>query len=88
MRDQEPGPAADPEPAGQIAETPEEIPDLQGAYPRLGDEQIVALAELGQRRPMRPEEILFSEGDRDCDFSWCSPGTSPSSTGTGRPRSA
>jgi thioredoxin reductase (NADPH) len=64
MRDQEPGPAANSEPAGQIAETP----DLQGAYPRLGDDQIVALAELGQRRPTRPEEILFSEGDRDCDF--------------------
>ncbi len=46
----------------------EETPDLQGAYPRLSEAQIAALEPLGQRRTTRPEEILFREGDRDCDF--------------------
>ena len=50
--------------SGDITETP----DLQGAYPRLSDAQIAALADGGDRRDTRPGEILFSEGDRDCDF--------------------
>ncbi|MDX6335359.1 MAG: thioredoxin reductase, partial [Streptosporangiaceae bacterium] len=45
-----------------------ETPDLNGAYPRLSDPQIAALSALGQRRPAQPEEILFAEGDRNCDF--------------------
>jgi thioredoxin reductase (NADPH) len=45
-----------------------ETPDLQGAYPRLSAGQIAALAALGQRRDTQPEEILFREGDRNCDF--------------------
>jgi thioredoxin reductase (NADPH) len=45
-----------------------ETPDLNGAYPRLSDAQIAALSSLGQRRPARPDEILFAEGDRNCDF--------------------
>ena len=49
---------------GDIAETP----DLQGAYPRLSDAQIATLAAHGDRRVTQPGEILFSEGDRDCDF--------------------
>jgi thioredoxin reductase (NADPH) len=67
----EPGPrdrarALDPSPTrpGDIAETP----DLQGAYPRLSDAQIAALAAHGDRRDTQPGEILFREGDRDCDF--------------------
>jgi thioredoxin reductase (NADPH) len=67
----EPGPpdrarALDPSAArpGDIAETP----DLQGAYPRLSDAQIAALAAHGDRRDTQPGEILFREGDRDCDF--------------------
>src|SRR6202050_5741304 len=63
-RDQQPGPTAicgPPEP-------PAETPDLQGAYPRLSDAQIAALAALGQRRSVPPEEILFREGDRNCGF--------------------
>ena len=63
MRDQQPA-AARSESAGDIEETP----DLQGAYPRLNDAQLTTLAEAGQRRPVQPEEILFREGDRDCDF--------------------
>ena len=52
------------ESAGDIEETP----DLQGAYPRLDDAQLTTLAELGRRRAVQPEEILFREGERDCDF--------------------
>ena len=46
----------------------EETPDLEGAYPRLNDAQLTTLAEAGQRRAVQPEEILFREGDGDCDF--------------------
>jgi thioredoxin reductase (NADPH) len=49
---------------GDIAETA----DLQGAYPRLGDAQIAALTGQGDRRRTQPGEILFGEGERDCDF--------------------
>jgi thioredoxin reductase (NADPH) len=49
---------------GDIAETP----DPQGAYPRLSDAQIAALTDQGDRRGTQPGEILFGEGERDCDF--------------------
>ncbi len=49
---------------GDITETP----DLNGAYPRLSDAQIAALSGQGERRGTQPGEILFSEGERDCDF--------------------
>ena len=52
------------EPPDELAETS----DLQGAYPRLDDGQIAAVAALGSRRAVRPEQILFREGDRDYDF--------------------
>jgi thioredoxin reductase (NADPH) len=52
------------EPPDELAETS----DLQGAYPRLDDGQIAALAALGSRRAVRPEQVLFREGDRDYDF--------------------
>jgi thioredoxin reductase (NADPH) len=45
-----------------------ETPDPQGAYPRLSDAQIVALTGQGDRRGTEPGEILFGEGERDCDF--------------------
>jgi thioredoxin reductase (NADPH) len=45
-----------------------ETPDLNGAYPRLDDAGITALAPLGRRRRVQPEEVLFHEGDRDCQF--------------------
>jgi thioredoxin reductase (NADPH) len=45
-----------------------ETPDLQGAYPRLTDAQIDALAKRGRRRRTRRGELLFREGDRRCDF--------------------
>ena len=40
-----------------------ETPDLNGAYPRLDEAGIAALAPLGQRRRVQPEEVLFREGD-------------------------
>jgi thioredoxin reductase (NADPH) len=49
---------------GDITETP----DQQGAYPRLSDAQIAALTGQGDRRGTQPGEILFGEGERDCDF--------------------
>lgn len=55
-------------PGGQVTGPPAETPDLQGAYPRLDDAQIAALAGLGQRRAVQPGEVLFREGDRDCDL--------------------
>ena len=45
-----------------------ETPDLQGAYPRLSDAQIDALTALGRRRRTEPGQVLFTEGDRNCDF--------------------
>jgi thioredoxin reductase (NADPH) len=45
-----------------------ETPDLQGAYPRLSDAQVAALAAAGRPRPVRPGDVLFREGDRDYGF--------------------
>ena len=45
-----------------------ETRDLNGAYPRLDEAGIAALAPLGRRRRVQPEEVLFREGDRDCQF--------------------
>jgi hypothetical protein len=45
-----------------------ETPDLQGAYPRLSEEQVEILATAGDRRPTRPGEVLYREGQEDYDF--------------------
>ena len=45
-----------------------ETPDLQGAYPRLSDEQLQALSAHGERRATRPGQVLYREGDQDYDF--------------------
>ena len=63
----EPG-AREHEPALEVSEDLPETPDLHGAYPRLDDAQIAALSALGQRRATQPGDILFREGDRNCDF--------------------
>src|SRR6202158_3035087 len=63
----EPG-AREHEPALEFSEDLPETPDLHGAYPRLDDAQIPALSALGQRRATQPGDILFREGDRNCDF--------------------
>jgi thioredoxin reductase (NADPH) len=45
-----------------------ETPDLDGAFPRLSDQQIEVLAQYGERRPVRPGDVLFREGDVCTDF--------------------
>jgi thioredoxin reductase (NADPH) len=45
-----------------------ETPDIDGAYPRLDDDQIRVLAERGEHRPTRAGDVLVREGDRDRDF--------------------
>jgi len=47
---------------------PAETPDTYGAFPRLDDAQLAALAVVADERAIRPEEPLFAEGDRNCDF--------------------
>jgi thioredoxin reductase (NADPH) len=41
-----------------------ESPDLDGAWPRLSDARIEALAAYGERRPMAAGEVLFDVGDQ------------------------
>jgi thioredoxin reductase (NADPH) len=45
-----------------------ETPDLQGAYPRLGDEQVQILSTHGERRATRPGQVLYRKGDERYDF--------------------
>jgi thioredoxin reductase (NADPH) len=45
-----------------------ETPDVDGAFPRLSDEQIAELSAYGERRPTHVGEVLFKEGDRGYDF--------------------
>ena len=45
-----------------------ETPDVDGAYPRLTDEQVMLLWRFGERRQFPRGAMLFCEGDRDCDF--------------------
>jgi thioredoxin reductase (NADPH) len=52
-------------PSSEQGELPE-TPDLQGAFPRLSEDQIDTLAAHGERRTTRPDEVLFGEGER-CD---------------------
>lgn len=49
----------DPRELGNAPETP----DLQGAYPRLTDAQIEALAAYGEQRGTEAGQLLFREGD-------------------------
>lgn len=67
----EPGPrdqAQGEDPSSALSGDITETPDLRGAYPRLSDAQMAALADHGDRRDTQPGEILFREGDRGCDF--------------------
>jgi thioredoxin reductase (NADPH) len=45
-----------------------ETEDRSGAFPRLDDGQIEALASHGERRPTRRGEVLYREGDARYDF--------------------
>lgn len=42
-----------------------ESPDPQGAFPRLSEEQVAALATVGESRSVSPGEVLYREGDRN-----------------------
>jgi thioredoxin reductase (NADPH) len=46
----------------------EETPDSVGAYPRLSEYQITALAAVGHARPTTPGDVLFHEGERASEF--------------------
>jgi thioredoxin reductase (NADPH) len=46
----------------------EETRDSQGAFPRLGDDALEAIAKWGTRRPTQVGEVLFADGDRSYDF--------------------
>jgi thioredoxin reductase (NADPH) len=50
------------------AEPLSETDDTSGAFPRLTEGQIAALAAQGRRRPTTAGEVLFREGDREYDF--------------------
>jgi thioredoxin reductase (NADPH) len=45
-----------------------ETPDLYGAFPRLSREQIATLEKVGEHRRVSPGEVLYREGDGNCDF--------------------
>ena len=47
---------------------PAETPDLSGGFPRLEPDQIEVLAGRGDRRPVRPGEVLIVEGEPDPAF--------------------
>ncbi|HEX4734034.1 MAG TPA: FAD-dependent oxidoreductase [Thermoleophilaceae bacterium] len=51
-----------------MAQEFEETRDQQGAFPRLGDDAIAALEELGTRRRTSEGETLFADGDAHYDF--------------------
>ncbi|MCW2877371.1 MAG: Thioredoxin-disulfide reductase [Sphaerisporangium sp.] len=51
-----------------MSERVQETPDLYGAYPRLGDEAMAALARHGERRPTRVGDVLFEEGELCQEF--------------------
>ncbi len=46
----------------------EESPDVCGAFPRLADEHIALLERYGERRRVKPGDVLIREGERDRDF--------------------
>jgi thioredoxin reductase (NADPH) len=45
-----------------------ETPNVDGAYPRLTEEQIAFLSRFGTRRAFPARSTLYCEGDRECDF--------------------
>jgi thioredoxin reductase (NADPH) len=45
-----------------------ETVDVGGAYPRLGESQIAQLSQWGERRRVDGGDVLFREGDENCDF--------------------
>jgi thioredoxin reductase (NADPH) len=46
----------------------QETPDLHGAYPRLDASQTAELERVGTRRTVQPGEVLYRQGDMNCDL--------------------
>jgi thioredoxin reductase (NADPH) len=63
----------------------QETPDLNGAFPRLNEQQLATLESLGERRRAGPGEVLFREGDPSCDFYAVASGAVAIIDGYGRP---
>ncbi|WP_290055599.1 FAD-dependent oxidoreductase [Amycolatopsis solani] len=51
-------------PAQDLVETP----DPHGAFPRLTREQLEKLSAAGERRPVRPGEVLYAQGEETTDW--------------------
>ena len=45
-----------------------ETPDVNGAFPRLNEQQIETLAERGERRTTRAGEVLYAQGSQTDEF--------------------
>jgi thioredoxin reductase (NADPH) len=45
-----------------------ETPDVNGAFPRLNEQQIETLAERGERRTTRAGEVLYTQGSQTDQF--------------------
>jgi thioredoxin reductase (NADPH) len=48
--------------------TADPVFDSEGAFPRLGAQQIATLDAAGERRALEKGEVLFEAGQLDCDF--------------------
>jgi thioredoxin reductase (NADPH) len=72
--------------AVRAAEPQSETPDIYGAYPRLSGVQLAGLAGLGERRAVQAGDVLFAEGDRNCDFFAVLAGTVAVVEGRGTPQ--
>jgi thioredoxin reductase (NADPH) len=68
-----------------VTGTDGETPDLDGAFPRLSDAQIEALAAVGRRCGTTAGEVLYRAGDLDCDFFVVLAGTVAMVEGYGEP---
>ncbi|WP_433305175.1 FAD-dependent oxidoreductase [Actinoplanes sp. CA-030573] len=63
-----------------------ETPDVAGAYPRLSGDQIDMLSRRGEKRPVRRDDVLVAEGQRDRDFFVVLAGTVAVIEGYGTPK--
>ncbi|MCD0485520.1 FAD-dependent oxidoreductase [Streptacidiphilus sp. ASG 303] len=57
-------PGEEPVPEGTDEAACRETPDVNGAYPRLTEDQIARLTERGQHRSTAPNDVLIQEGER------------------------
>jgi thioredoxin reductase (NADPH) len=52
----------------ETAAEPAETPDLDGAFPRLSEQQIARISPYGERRTVRPGDRLLVEGEPTNEF--------------------